>query len=1360
MFLTAVLLLGVCSTVAAKELEPVVYFSFDKHYDVWALNSGQVAYWEQNGVEGGCVRLSIKNAKQDDVSVATPLIKGETYRIEFWIRNESGTSKISPYFQFDKGYFFIFENEPVTENWSKKTATIYFDGTDTKGSEANGESARFVMRMLKPDRGYYQIDEFKIYPLGDIEPEAKPETEEYVKSDDNGIDVVSFGDTKGHWAETDITALATNGLLNGMSEGEFLPDGKVTRAEFIKMMVSGLRVNTNGYKNVFTDVLADDWFAEYIQTAYNMGILPEVMCTDGKILPNQQITREEAAAILGKICNIKGKSGNSDINFNDSNKIDSTLKANVELAVANGLIKGFDDGSFKPGDKLTRAQAATMQKRVVEIDSCITIYVDGDNGDDENAGTIDSPFKTIEKAQEAVKQYTDTMQNHIFIYLKDTEYYMSEPFKLETEDSGKNGYYIVYASYGGDQASITGGRHIKGWSVHDADKNIYVANVGVGTQTRQMFVDGVRAIRARSKGGLSGVKLSGNYGFLTSDTFLNDYKNISDLELVFYEIWTNPRCGVSKVEMLENGKQVELFMDSPGWTYVANKGSTSASFPIYYENAYELIDEGGEWYLDSEEGMLYYKPRIYEDMSKVDAVIPIEEDIVRIKGTVDKPVSNIAFYEVSFDNSTWMRPSSNYGHADTQSNHIRQDGVDFLADTAIEFRNVENVLIKDCTFTKLGTTALGLYGGVRNVKIIGNEFYDTSATAIQLGEVKGDYIINPPEEKYAIRGIEISDNYIHDVAIDYMSGVGIAAGFPKDTVIEHNEIYETPYSGMHLGYGWAEYKHLGTATENFIVRNNYVHEVQNYLFDGGGIYTLGSRSLNFDVWNKISENYIQNVNNAYAAIYNDNTSSGWLVEKNVINLIDVPYFYGHSDSPIQPACWALGGGGNSQHLLWRDNYTTTDYEMWFRYKEDALAAGGEAAEFASTNHLINTHVHPDANWPQEAQDIVDKAGLRSKYLERYAAPVQEIRCTESYSVRSGESFKLSMTAEGRKDLVTDFSSCKVYYDTLNPEVATVDATGVVTAHKQGKATIKVYVLDNDMLDEFDIIIDVDNVLSDIKFNTEQIVLTEGSEFNLQANGLKYLGDTVEIEGLSFASADASIASVDKNGKVIGHSIGETIVTVKGSAEGVYVEKELPVVVVDPETDVVYDLDKDIMNPAGWATPKGTTVLQSGVGLEVSSPSLTVGYADKQFLNETLNFGLQINATGGWPSIVLRSSNYKAEYSASNCYMLTFYQGSIELQRFNLNEEGKTDRTVIYGALAGYESVAGAAVPCDFTYNEPHDVQLTTKNEGDYVRIKVVIDGKEVINYLDESEDCIREQGYMTVYCRKGTMVFSPANGAE
>ncbi len=1353
-------MLGTCSAVAAKELEPVVDFSFDKHYTMWNLNPGQVAYWEQNGVEGGCVNHSVKNAKQDDIWVYAPLVKGETYRIEFWIRNEQGTSKISPYFEFDKGYFNIFQDEPVTENWSKKTATIYFDGTDTKGNAVNGETAKFVMRMINPDRAWYMMDEFKIYPLGDIEPEAKPETEEYVKSSDNGLDVVSFKDVKGHWADADITALATNGLLNGMAEDEFVPDGKVTRAEFVKMMVSGLRINTNGYKNLFTDVVATDWFAEYVQTAHNMGILPDVMCDGGKFLPNQQITREEAAAILGKISSIKGKSGNSTVNFNDSNKIDSTLKANVELAVANGLIKGFDDGSFKPGDKLTRAQAATMQRRVVEIDSCITIYVDGDNGDDENAGTIDAPFKTIEKAQEAVKQYSATMQNHIFVYLKNTEYYMKEPFALDSENSGNNGYYIVYASYGGGQASITGGRHVSKWSIHDADKNIYVANVGAGTQTRQMFVDGVRAIRARSKGGLNGVKRSANYGYITSDTFLNDYKNISDLELVYYEIWTNPRCGVSRVEMLKNGKQVELFMDSPGFDYVTNKGSTSASFPVYYENAYELIDEGGEWYLDSKVGLLYYKPRIYEDMSKVDVVLPIEEDIVRIEGTVDKPVSNIAFYEISFDNSTWMRPSSEYGHADTQSNHIRQNGNDTLVDTAIEFRNVENVLIKDCTFTKLGTTALGLYGGVHNVKISGNEFYDTSATAIQLGEVKGDYVMNPPEDKYAIQDVEISDNYIHDVAIDYMSGVGIAAGFPQDTVIEHNEIYETPYSGMHLGYGWAEQKYLGTATENFIVQNNYVHEAQNYLFDGGGIYTLGMRSLNFSVWNVIRENYIQNVNNAYAAIYNDNTSSGWLVEKNVINLIDVPYFYGHSKSPVQPACWALGGGGNSRHLLWRDNYTTTDYAMWDQYVEEGLAAGGEAAEFVKTNQMINTHVHPDGNWPAEAQAIVDKAGLRGEYLERYAAPVQEIRCTESYSVKSGESFKLSMTAEGRKDKVSDFSSCKVYYDTLNPEVATVDATGVVTTHKQGKATIKVYVLDNDMLDEFDIAVDVDNVLCDVKFNTERITVAEGSEFNIQASGIKYLGDAVEIEGLSFASADASIASVDANGKVIGHSIGETIVTVKGSAEGIVVEKELPVVVVAPEIDVIYDLGKDLQNIEGWFTPKGTTVLQTGEGLEISSPSMTVGYADKTFLDETLSFGLQVNAPGGWPAIVLRSNDYKAEYNSTNCYMIFFYNGNLELHRFNIGEDGKSVRTILYGALDGFEAVGGPAVDCDFSYYTPHDVKITTKNEGEYVRIKVVINGEEIINFLDEDENCIREAGYMTVYCRKGSMVFTPASDAE
>lgn len=163
-----------------------------------------------------------------------------------------------------------------------------------------------------------------------------------------------------------------------------------------------------------------------------------------------------------------------------------------------------------------------------------------------------------------------------------------------------------------------------------------------------------------------------------------------------------------------------------------------------------------------------------------------------------------------------MRPSSDHGHTDAQNNILRELGNpdpsqrERLPDTAIMVRNAQNVNFQYCTFRRLGITALQMLGGIRNCSVIGNHFYDISGTAITLGD--SDYevenISNPKDGKYYISNNKISDNYIHNVAVDYKSAAAISAGFPKNTEISHNDIGEAPYSGFHIGFGWSEFKNL------------------------------------------------------------------------------------------------------------------------------------------------------------------------------------------------------------------------------------------------------------------------------------------------------------------------------------------------------------------------------------------------------------------------------------------------------------------------------------------------------------------------------------------------------------------------
>lgn len=73
-----------------------------------------------------------------------------------------------------------------------------------------------------------------------------------------------------------------------------------------------------------------------------------------------------------------------------------------------------------------------------------SFYVDGTNGSDENAGTENEPFKTVERAKEAVRDINDAMTGDIYVYIKGGTYQMAEPLTFDEHDSGMNGFNVIY----------------------------------------------------------------------------------------------------------------------------------------------------------------------------------------------------------------------------------------------------------------------------------------------------------------------------------------------------------------------------------------------------------------------------------------------------------------------------------------------------------------------------------------------------------------------------------------------------------------------------------------------------------------------------------------------------------------------------------------------------------------------------------------------------------------------------------------------------------------------------------------------------------------------------------------------------
>ena len=179
-----------------------------------------------------------------------------------------------------------------------------------------------------------------------------------------------FTDIKTHWAYAVIKDLANAGYVDGMGDGTFAPNDKVTRAQFIKMATELFDEEINGYQLGYKDVESEQWFAPYIQKADCLALIVDGMKIGDMILPDDPITREEAATIAAKVAEAK-KADKEDveINFSDDAQISGWAYDDVKAAASYGIIKGYDTGDFKPKATITRAEAAQILLRLIEIDT-------------------------------------------------------------------------------------------------------------------------------------------------------------------------------------------------------------------------------------------------------------------------------------------------------------------------------------------------------------------------------------------------------------------------------------------------------------------------------------------------------------------------------------------------------------------------------------------------------------------------------------------------------------------------------------------------------------------------------------------------------------------------------------------------------------------------------------------------------------------------------------------------------------------------------------------------------------------------------------------------------------------------------
>ena len=736
------------------------------------------------------------------------------------------------------------------------------------------------------------------------------------------------------WSYDSIMYVSDNGLMNGKGEGKFAPAEVMTRAMVVTVLYRLEGSPTIEYSPVFDDVKAGKWYTDAIIWASDMGIVNGT--GEGKYEPMSNVTREQLATIILRFADYKYyiTDDRRDITaFDDYSRIREYAREALSWANAKGLITGVTDTTIKPRAGATREQFAAILERFVKTefdyelvyntpvygsytekeyplvnDADFYVAVDGN---DNNPGTLDKPFKTFDRAAEAVRELKKTATDEIKVAFKAGKYGRLN-LVLTPEDSGTEEVPITYCAYGDGDVVFTNGiefteddlvpvaeddKYMFGEGSVDSIYKIDISNrlddISL-LENSMLFGENTFCTEARYPSG-SGVIMG--YTQKVDDTSIKFFigKKIMD-ELHSYDGVKLVGCFTYEwlTEILEVGSYdkssgILAFKKGPD-----NGVSDTFKHCFYITGAPEFLDYDGEYWVDTDKGELYiYKPAGNYVLSTHGTFIYMKQG-----------VSNLSFV-----------------------------GLDFRGTTgdAIFGESCDNITIDRCNiFGTGGEWAVGFshgnaykYLGSRNIKVTNSELSCLAGGGIRAYGNRDLYDLVEHD------GTFIDNNAIHDYGIIYEATTGISITCFAGATVSHNEIYNAPRYAVDFNGQCREIN----------LEYNVIHHVMKNSADGGSFYHGASYVAR---GNKIRYNLFYGItpNSGSFGIYLDDGMSGQEVYGNI--------FYDCGNDSI------LIGGGRD-HKIYGNvsiNHFAGHDAVWDTHKYYSMGQAGELDD-GHFNLLLN-----------------------------------------------------------------------------------------------------------------------------------------------------------------------------------------------------------------------------------------------------------------------------------------------------------------------------------------------------------------------------------------------------------------------
>lgn len=555
-------------------------------------------------------------------------------------------------------------------------------------------------------------------------------------------------------------------------------------------------------------------------------------------------------------------------------------------------------------------------------------------GRDTNPGTEDRPFATLAVARDAVVKLKHQQPNEpITVYLDGGVYRLDETVVFAIDDSGSPQQPITYTAKLGETPVLSGAWPVTGWQKLDqppenvpevARGNLWVADLSWLKQLKAkqpasstvadqqprpwwpltLYANGEPLKRARGPGFSLQRKVDRASSELQTFDFpdqrVRNWPRLKDAELLVIPM----RFWVSNILPLESVEaSAGVARTSYPATYPLGRNSMNDRDTAWIENVVELLDEPGEWAVDSEEARLYLWPP--EDGPPENIEAPVLTELVRIEGDIDyegstdRPVRNLAFRGITFahgDRFVW--------HGQTGWG-LQHDWERFDSPSAmLRFRGAEDCTVEDCHFRDAASSGIRFDLHAMKNRIVGNHVERLGGVGILLAGYG-------PGTKNVNRKNTVTNNYVHHTGQLYWGSPAVFAWQSGENLIAHNHIHHTPYTGIcatgRIGWvrtgesecaktvRWDEVDaQLGRqrarptweirepflhSRRNLILRND-IHNVMEVTGDGNCIYVSGAGGGNV-----VRENYCHDCTGRYmnAVIRCDDDQHQTLIERNIMH---------------------------------------------------------------------------------------------------------------------------------------------------------------------------------------------------------------------------------------------------------------------------------------------------------------------------------------------------------------------------------------------------------------------------------------------------------------------------------------------